>query len=264
MLLRNGLVLGGVAAAGGMAGGALAYWRREDLFDAWRSVRGAAAAPDGRRLQFQRDAARIRAAQAQQTRETVKRLKAKYETAVFGKVRVWDLVEKLGMCIDPSDDSLMLTSQYVHVQQILEAMERDRVEDRDLILITLLHDLGKVMLLTSEVPEHIAGYTAPIGEFPRGAGLDNVVFQFGHDEMLYSRLKGHVPDHIAWAVRYHSSTFGAMEPYMNERDRTYYERCLSKFQPYDQGSKSHTRLPRVDMAKYRALIEEMFPQPILL
>lgn len=143
-------------------------------------------------------------------------------------------------------------------------MERDGINDRDLILVALLHDLGKVMLLSTEAPEHIVGYTAPIGEFPREAGLDNIVFQFGHDEMVYSRLRDYVPDHIAWTVRYHSARTGAIEPYMNQRDRTYYDRYLSRFQPYDQGSKSHAHLPRVDMAKYRALIEEVFPQPILL
>ena len=263
-LLRQGLLLGGVAAAGALTGGALAYKRRDDVAEAWQRIRGLPSFQGDRKIQFQRNAARIRAGQARQTRDTVKQLKARYESPVLGKMRVWDMIEKLGICTDPSDDTLMLTSQYVHVQQILEAMERDNVDDRDQLLIALLHDIGKVMLLGKEAPEHIVGYTAPIGEFPRGAGLDNVVFQFGHDEMLYSRLKDHVPDHISWAVRYHSSPISVMEPYMNQRDRDYYYRYLSRFQPYDQGSKSHTHLPRVDMNKYRALIEDLFPNPILV
>src|ERR1017187_6633099 len=53
----------------------------------------------------------------QQSTATVAALKAKYETAVFGKARVWDLIEKLALCIDETDSSLYCTSQLIHVQQ---------------------------------------------------------------------------------------------------------------------------------------------------
>jgi hypothetical protein len=55
-----------------------------------------------------------------------------------------------------------------------------------------------------------------------------------------------------------------MEPYLNERERAYRDLYLKKFQVYDQGLKSFSHLPKVDMAKYRALIEDTFPQPILV
>jgi hypothetical protein len=259
---RRGFLLAGAAAFGGAAGAALGY-REHDRVFRWSHgdpvVNPAAAAMP----EFARRTTAILKSQARQTLETVQQLKSKYESAVFGKIRVWDMIEKLGMCIDPADTSLLMTSQYVHVQQILEGMERDGIQDRDLILIALLHDLGKVMLLTAEVPEHIVGYTAPLAEFPRGVGLDHVVFQFGHDEIVYSRLKDHVPEHVAWTIRHHSASLGAIEPYLNDRERGYRDRYLAKFQKYDRTLKSHTHLPRVDMAKYRPLIEEMFPQPIL-
>lgn len=213
---------------------------------------------------FRREAHRIRAAQESQTLETVKQLKAKYEGPIFGRVRVWDMFEKLALCIDPTDDVLLLTSQYVHVQQILEKMEHDGVHDRDMILTALLHDLGKVMLITAEVPEHIVCFTKPVGKYPRNVGLDNVIMQFGHDEMIYSRLKDYVPEHIAWTIRYHSALPGAIEPYLNERERKNNFELLEKFRVYDQGTKSTRHLPKVDMRKYRALIEDLFPQPILL
>jgi hypothetical protein len=254
--LRRGFLLGAAAATvSGIAGAVAGY-----------EIRPPAPTPgsDSPHPEFARTAAQIREAHGQQTLETVRRLKSKYESAVFGKMRIWDMVEKLGLCIDPSDDSLMLTSQYVHVQQVLEGMERDGVQDRDMILIALLHDLGKVMLLTAEVPEHIIGYNAPLGEYPRGVGLDQVVYQFGHDELIYSRLKDHVPAHIAWTIRHHGASLELMEPYLNERERAYRDLYLKKFQVYDQGLKSFSHLPKVNMAKYRALIEETFPQPILV
>lgn len=254
--LRRGFLIGTAATAvSGMAGAVAGY-----------EIRPAAPTPaaDPAHPEFARRAAQIREAHAKQTLETVRYLKSKYENAVFGKMRVWEMVEKLSLCIDPSDDSLLLTSQYVHVQQVLEGMERDGIQDRDMILIALLHDLGKVMLLTAEVPEHIIGYNAPIGEYPRGVGLDQVVYQFGHDEMIYSRLKDHVPAHIAWTIRHHGASLELMEPYLNATDRDYRDWYLKKFQVYDQGLKSFSHLPRVNMAKYRALIEDTFPQPIVL
>lgn len=258
--LRRGFLLGGVAAFSGLAGAGVGFKKRDQLAE-WTS--SALGTPTSTRLEFDRGAARIRALRRRQAVETIRQLKAKYEGAIFGKVRVWDMIEKLGMCVDASDNSLMLTSQYVHVQQVLEGMERDGVQDRDMVLIALLHDLGKVMLLTAEVPEHIVGARAPVGEFPRGVGVDNVVFQFGHDEMIYSRMKDHVPEHVAWTIRYHSAPDKNLEPYLNQRDREYFDRYLKPFQTYDRELKSNTHLPRVEMAKYRALIEDMFPQPIL-
>lgn len=213
--------------------------------------------------EFATNAAAIRTAQSKQTVETVSLLRKKYQDPVFGKVRVWDMIEKLGLCIDASDNSLMLTSQYQHVQQILEGMERDGVTDRDQFLIALLHDLGKVMLLAGEAPEHVVGYISPIGTPSHGIGLENIVFQFGHDEFMYSRLKDYVPEHVAWTIRYHSALVNDIKPYCNEREAKYVDEHLARFQPYDLGMKSYSHLPRVEMAKYRALIEDLFPQPIL-
>ena len=252
---RRSLLLGvGAVAASGAAGFALGYAyharRRQSL--AAKDIPG-----------FVTEAAQIRQVQAKQTIETIALLRRKYQDPVFGKARVWEMIEKLGMCIDASDDSLMLASQYLHVQQILEAMEHDGVPDRDLFLVALLHDIGKVMLLAGEAPDHVVGYINPKNDPPHGAGLEQVIFQFGHDEFAYSRLKDHVPEHIAWTIRYHSASAREIAPYCNERERGFLDHWLAKFQPYDQGRKSYSHLPRVDMAKYRALIEETFPHPIV-
>jgi hypothetical protein len=266
MLLAGGLAATGAAAAAGL-GLAIGYRKHEALERLSRSVRGMDPEPGTTKLQrkFVEDAVAIRRAQARQSLETVRLLKAKYESKpLFGRVRVWDMIEKLGQCIDPSDESLYLASQYTHVQQILAGMERDGVQDPDLYLTALLHDVGKVMLLTAEAPEHIVGYIEPMEKYSEGIGLDQVVFQFGHDEMIYQRLKGYVPERVAWSIRYHSARPDSIAPYLNREEKRIEAELLAKFRIYDQTTKSVHRLPRVEMGKYRDMIEKLFPSPILV
>ena len=100
---------------------------------------------------------------AAQTLDDVAALRRKYDNPVFGKVRVWKLVQRLSQCIDPSDGRLFGASQQVHVLQMLEAMARDKVASHDLILAALIHDVGKTLLLTDEDPANITCMNTPIG-----------------------------------------------------------------------------------------------------
>ncbi len=249
-LTRRDLLVGGVAGFGGAMAGGLLY---RDLV------------PRDKRLsrEFKSHETSIIKKHYQQNTATVAALKAKYETAVFGKARVWDLIGKLSQCVDETDSSLYCTSQFIHVQQVLEGMERDGIQDRDLILAALIHDVGKILLLTDELPENIVGATARIGEAPHGAGLDHVVFQFGHGEMVYSRFKDHVPEHLAWLLRYHGTSIEDVDPFLSATDREYRDRYLIPFRKYDGGTKSYLHVPKVNLANYRELIESTFPQPIL-
>ncbi|MEX2300272.1 MAG: inositol oxygenase family protein, partial [Bryobacterales bacterium] len=159
---------------------------------------------------------------------------------------------------------LQCTSQYMHVCQILAAMERDEELDETMLLAALLHDLGKVSMLAGEAPDHVVCFTEPIEGREPGCGLGEVLFQFGHDEIAYSRFKDHVPEHVAWMLRYHSMILRSAEPYMDSRDREYEEKYLSTFRTYDQGTKSPAFLPaKANLDRYRDLIEEWFPNPIL-
>jgi hypothetical protein len=109
---RRDFLIGGILALGGAAAGALAY--RELV------------PPEKRRArEFVHHGNSIIEKHYQQSTATVAALKAKYETAVFGKARVWDLIEKLALCIDETDSSLYCTSQLIHVQQVLEGIECD-------------------------------------------------------------------------------------------------------------------------------------------
>jgi predicted HD phosphohydrolase len=151
----------------------------------------------------------------------------------------------------------------VHVLQILEAMERDGVATRELVLAALLHDLGKVLLLTAEAPEHVVCMNEPIGEYARGIGLDNCVIQWNHDEFAYTRLRDHLPDGIAWLIRYHSIVRPSCEAYMDARDREHAARYLDIFARYDLDSKSPYRLPKKSIGDYRHVIEEALPREIV-
>ena len=72
-----------------------------------------------------------------------------------------------------------------------------------------------------------------------------------------------MPSHIAWVVRYHNIDIRDAAPYMDARERTYAEKYLTIFQRFDGGFVSPYFQPRIDLAKYRELIEGYFPRPIL-
>ena len=220
--------------------------------------------PPGRA--FRAESQAIQERHRQQTRESVSRLKARYEHPVFGHARVWDLVEKLALCVDPTDTALYCTNQFIHVQQVVAAMERDGVTDRDLVLAAFTHDLGKTLLLTDEVPEHIVCPAGRIGEYDVGVGLGTSrVPVWTRGDHLSSRLRDHVPDHVAWLLRYHAISLRDTTPYMMAAaTAAYADRYLKPFRRYDAGFKSATFLPRLDLKKYRALIEDAFPKPILI
>lgn len=197
-----------------------------------------------------------------QTEATVEALRRKYEEPILGAVRVWDQIERLAQCIDPTDSQLYTTSQLVHVLQVIEGMAHDGIVDEDLVLAALVHDIGKVLLLTDEDPANVVCTNTPIGSPEPGSGLDNCVLQWNHDEFGWSRLREHVPDHVAWLVRYHSIDIDRCEPLFDDRDRDYADRYLRVFARYDHGTKSPHLRPSIRLDAYRDLIESTFPSPI--
>jgi hypothetical protein len=262
---RRGLLIGAAATlAGGAAGVALGYRFRTELRDVKLRALAYPLSVPGEMDSFRREAERIDAARARQTADDVAALKARYEAPVMGRVRVWDLVEKLALCIDASDRRLFCASQFVHVQQILAAMEQNAVDDPDLLLLAIVHDLGKVLLLTAAAPEDVVGVTHRIAGGAEGAGLDQTIFQFGHGEFIHSRISGLVPEHVAWVARYHNIRLREATPLMNERERVWAERYLIPFRRFDGSFVSPYFLPRIDLSRYRDLVERAFPAPLLV
>ncbi|MEW6269037.1 MAG: inositol oxygenase family protein [Thermodesulfobacteriota bacterium] len=265
-LLVRGLAAAAGAAAGGAAGLALGYRLRTEIRDVkLRLLARPLDLPPGA-SDFRRDAARILARHRAQTAAEVAALKARYESAVFGRVRVWDLIERLALCVDPTDLRLFCGSQFVHLQQVFAAMVANDVRDPDMLLLALIHDLGKVLLLAGAAPEHVVCGTRRVldDRAGDGAGFANVVFQFGHGEFLHSRIAGLVPDHVAWVARYHNVNPTDNAHLMDERDRDYAARYLAAFRRFDGDFVSPYYLPRVDLERCRALVESYFPQPILV
>ncbi len=218
---------------------------------------------DRRRAEFGQTADIIVLRHRAQTRETVAALRRKYAAPVLGSVPVWTLLERMAACVDPTDLRLYGVSQQLHVLQVLAAMEADGVTDPDLITAALIHDVGKVLLLTGEAPENVVCFNEPIGPHDAGIGLDQCVLQWNHDEFAYSRLKDQVSDPVAWLVRYHSIDLARCEPLMDARDRAYTARYLRTFQHYDQESKSPYSIPARRIEDYRSQVERLLPRTLV-
>jgi hypothetical protein len=214
-------------------------------------------------LQWRANALRVIERRKAQTLEESQALAAKYRAPVFGPVRVWDLVERQALCIDELDERLGLVSQLVHSLQVAEGLVADGLDDSDLLVAALIHDVGKLLLLVGEDIANVAGTTrVMVGPEP-GIGLDGCVMQWGHDEVAYSRFKDHVPDHVAWLLRYHSVDLDECRPFLDERDTRYAEQYLTPFRRCEARTKSMVHLPVPRHTDYRDLIEDAFPQPVL-
>jgi hypothetical protein len=195
--------------------------------------------------------------------ELVEHLRVKHSKPAFGHVPMWDLLMMLGRCIDPMDRVLGCVSQLVHALQVAASLQATGVTDPDLIVAALIHDVGKLLILTGEDPAYICGVSVPMGRYSDGCGLDNCVLSWGADEIAYMRLKDQLPDHIAWLVRYHSIDLRQCARLMDERDIAFTARYLNTFAAHDLGSKSTHRLPTLPLDSYRELVESYFPSPIL-
>ena len=198
-----------------------------------------------------------------QTPDDVAALRDKYAAPVFGSVSPWSLVEMLGQCIDPTDKALYGASQHLHVLQIIDAMEAENAASDDMLLVALVHDLGKVLLLTDEAPENVVCMNRPVTVGAPDCGLDRCVFQWNHDEWAWSRLKNHLPDELGWLVRYHSMLPGSCAQYMDARDLDYCRRLFKPFARFDHGTKSPFNVPQRRIARYRALVERALPSRMM-
>jgi hypothetical protein len=205
----------------------------------------------------------IRQRHRSQSQQLIFDLRRRYSEPIFGRVRVWELIERLGACVDPTDERLYCASQLVHVRQMLDEMERDGVASESAVLVTLLHDLGKLLLLTGEDPANVVCMNSLVGEAPDGIGLENCLVQWNHDELAYERLKGLIEDDLAWLIRYHSLRIDGARHVMDDRDLERTARILVPFAHYDHATKSPFHLPATPLEKYRDVIEQAFPKPIL-
>lgn len=218
---------------------------------------------------------------------------------------IWQALMMLDQLQDQSDPDFTLPNS-IHALQTAEAIRRDlpniarefNIEQENLtwlILVGLLHDIGKVDALLRKVPQWaVVGdsfpvgcrfskknifhqffatnldinnilYTTKFGIYSDNVGLKNLLISFGHDEYAYQVLKnqGHLPSRASFIIRFHSfypfHQLDAYRHFLSESDQQ--NLPWSKlFSRYDLYSKSDVAI-NVDELRpfYRNLINQYFP-----
>jgi inositol oxygenase len=219
-------------------------------------------------------------------RDTVRafyRLNHKYQTYDFvlekradflrfdkKEMPVWEAFQFLNQLVDDSDPDTDL-DQFQHLLQTSEAIRRDGHPDW-MVMVGLLHDMGKVLCLFGEpqwavvgdtfpvgcahsnkvvYPEYFALnpdhnntlYNTPYGVYEPNCGLRNVHMSWGHDEYVYHMVKDHLPEPALYMLRYHSfyaqHRENAYDHLLDDHDREMFK-WVKLFNPYDLYSKNPT------------------------
>jgi inositol oxygenase len=239
-------------------------------------------------------------------RDTVKefyRLNHTYQTFDFVKEKqnnflkfdkkempIWDAFQFLNQLVDDSDPDTDL-DQFQHLLQTAEAIRRDGHPDW-MVMVGLMHDMGKTLCLFDEPQWAVVGDTFPVGcaysdkivypEFFKNnpdynneqyntkygvytpnCGLRNVNMSWGHDEYVYQMMKNHLPQEGLYMLRYHSfyswHREGQYDYLLDDHDREMLK-WVNLFNPYDLYSKNPTP-PNWDELKpyYQALVAKYLP-----
>lgn len=184
------------------------------------------------------------------------------------EMSVWDAFNFLNELVDDSDPDTDL-DQFQHLLQTSEAIRRDGHPDW-MVVVGLMHDMGKVLCLFGEPQWAVVGDTFPVGcaysnkivypEFfkhnpdfsnpkyntkygiySHGCGLRNVDMSWGHDEYVYQMLKNNLPEEGLYMLRYHSfyawHREGEYDHLLDEHDRKMLK-WVNLFNPYDLYSKN--------------------------
>lgn len=233
-------------------------------------------------------------------RDTVKefyRLNHTYQTYAFVQEKrndflrfnkkempVWEAFDFLNQLVDDSDPDTDL-DQLQHLLQTSEAIRRDGHPDW-MVLVGLMHDMGKVLCLFGEPQWAVVGDTFPVGcaysnkivypeffaanpdytnavyqtkygVYEPNCGLRNVHMSWGHDEYVYQMLKDYIPEEGLYMLRYHSfyawHREGAYDHLLDDHDQNMLK-WVQLFNPYDLYSKSPEP---PDWKKLRPYYEEL-------
>lgn len=208
---------------------------------------------------------------------------------------IMEAFQFLNQLVDDSDPDTDL-DQFQHLLQTSEAIRKDGHPDW-MVLVGLLHDMGKVLCLFGEPQWAVVGDTFPVGcafsdkiiyaEFFKenpdynddryntrygvyspNCGLKNVHMSWGHDEYVYHMVKDYLPEPALYMLRYHSfysqHREQAYNHLMDERDHEMFK-WVALFNPYDLYSKSPTP-PDWDKLRpyYEALLAKYLPATLKL
>ena len=181
---------------------------------------------------------------------------------------IWAAFDFLNELVDDSDPDTDL-DQLQHLLQTSEAIRNDGHPDW-MVLVGLIHDMGKVLCLFGEPQWAVVGDTFPVGcgysdkivypEFftanpdytnstynttygiyAANCGLRNVHMSWGHDEYVYQMMKPYIPEPGLYMLRYHSfyaqHRENAYAHLMDDHDREMFK-WVKLFNPYDLYSKN--------------------------
>jgi inositol oxygenase len=205
-----------------------------------------------------------------QTYDFVMQKRAEFLKFDKKEMPVWDAFNFLNELVDDSDPDTDL-DQFQHLLQTSEAIRADGHPDW-MVLVGLMHDMGKVLCLFGEPQWAVVGDTFPVGcaysdkiiysEFfeanpdynnPKyntkfgvyspNCGLRNVHMSWGHDEYVYQMMKDSLPDPALYMLRYHSfyawHREGQYDHLLDDHDRDMLK-WVKLFNPYDLYSKCPT------------------------
>ncbi len=228
-----------------------------------------------------------------QTYDFVKQKQKEYLAFDKKEMPVWDAFQFLNQLVDDSDPDTDL-DQFQHLLQTSEAIRKDGHPDW-MVLVGLMHDMGKTLCLFGEPQWAVVGDTFPVGcaysdkiiypEYfvnnpdyndPRyntkygvyepNCGLCNVDMSWGHDEYVYQMLKGRIPEGGLYMLRYHSfyawHREGGYDHLLDDHDREMLK-WVKLFNPYDLYSKS-PEPPDWNKLKgyYTELIQKYLPETL--
>jgi len=219
--------------------------------------------------------------------------KQQYSVLNNKQMTMKEALSQLDSFIDPSDPDLDEENS-IHAYQTAERIRKLHPTNKELQLVGLIHDLGKVLFTFGEPNWAIVGDTYVVGcEFPTtivyydtlkenidfgkydtngiyesGCGLENLHISFGHDEYLYEVLKQNEGKHkispsLMNVIRYHSfypwHTSGEYKQFMNELDKETLKN-VNHFNQFDLYSKEDSPDISNEIKKYYdELLEEYFP-----
>jgi inositol oxygenase len=197
---------------------------------------------------------------------------------------IWEAFTFLNQLVDDSDPDTSL-DQMQHLLQTSEAIRRDGHPDW-MVLVGLIHDMGKVLCLFGEPQWAVVGDTFPVGcahsdkiVYPEyfnqnpdhtnstyktkygiyepNCGLRNVHMSWGHDEYVYHMMKDYLPEPGLYMLRYHSfyaqHREHAYDHLLDAHDQEMFKH-VNLFNPYDLYSKNPTP---PDWKKLRPYYEDL-------
>lgn len=225
-----------------------------------------------------------------QSYDFVKQKKADFLQFNKKEMPIWNAFDFLNELVDDSDPDTDL-DQMQHLLQTSEAIRNDGHPDW-MVLVGLIHDMGKVLCLFGEPQWAVVGDTFPVGcafsdkivypeffsanpDFTNTAyntkygiyepncGLRNVQLSWGHDEYVYHMMKDYLPEEGLYMLRFHSfyaqHRENAYEHLMDAHDREMFT-WVKLFNPYDLYSKNPNQKCWAELKPYyQELVAKYLP-----